>query len=183
MGGTVNTIRVQLAAALRKLATLQRQVELQPDRLVQEAIDELRRALEDLRRAEEQLGAEREQVEAARAELLAEREKYTQLFDAAPEPYLVTDARLTILGANRAASELFNISQRFLAGKALSIFISKDRPRFLSDAARLASTGESTRWSFGIRPRERASLSVAARVVTHATEEGLELHWVLRPLG
>jgi PAS domain S-box-containing protein len=179
----MNTIRVQLAAALRKLATLQRRVELQPDTLVQGAIAELLGALEELREAEELLLAQREQVGAGLAALQAEREKYTQLFDAAPDPYLITDARLTILGANRAASELFNISQRFLTGKGLTIFISKDRGLFLSQAARLAVVGESTRWSFTIRPRARASLEVDARVVTHATEEGPELHWVLTPLG
>ena len=177
----MNANRLQLAPAFRRLATLQRRVETQHDTTVQQAVDELLRSLNELRGGQAQLLAQREEIEAVRAELRAERERYTQLFDSAPDPYLVTDAQLTILSANRAGAELFNISQRFLSGKALSVFLSKDRDRFIADAARLASAGESEEWSFGIRPRERAPLEVSARVVVHAAPEGVELHWVLRP--
>jgi hypothetical protein len=93
----------------------------------------------------------------------------------------VTDARLTILEANRAGAELFNISQRFLTGKALSVYIARDRGRFIADCTRLAMEGESAQWTLGIRPRERAPLNVDARVVAHALPDGLELHWRLRP--
>jgi len=177
----MNANRLQLAPAFRRLATLQRRVETQHDTTVQQAVDELLRSLNDLRAGQAQLLGQREEIEAVRADLRAEREKYTQLFDSAPDPYLVTDAQLTILSANRAGADLFNISQRFLSGKALSVFLSKDRDRFIADATRLASAGESEEWSFGIRPRERAPLEVKARVVVHATPEGVELHWVIRP--
>ena len=148
---------------------------------MQQAVDELLRSLNELRGGQAQLLARREEIEAVRAELRAERKVPTQLFDSAPDPYLVTDAQLTILSANRAGAELFNISQRFLSGKALGLGLSKDRDRFIADAARLASAGESEEWSFGIRPRERAPLEVSARVVVHAAPEGVELHWVLGP--
>ena len=178
---SMNANRLQLAPAFRRLATLQRRVETQHDTTVQQAVDELLRSLNELRGGQAQLLAQREEIEAIRAALRAERERYTQLFDGAPDPYLVTDSQLTILSANRAGADLFNISQRFLSGKALSVFLSKDRDRFIADAARLASAGESEDWTFGIRPRERAPLEVSARVVVHATPEGVELHWVLRP--
>ena len=177
----MNANRIQLAPAFKRLATLQRRVETQHDTTVQQAVDELLRSLHELRGGQDQLLAQREDIEVVRAELRAEREKYTQLFDGAPDPYLVTDADLKILSANRAGADLFNISQRFLSGKALSVFLSKDRGRFIVEAARLASAGESADWAFGIRPRERAPLQVKARVVVHATEEGVELHWILRP--
>jgi PAS domain S-box-containing protein len=177
----MNANRIQLAPALRRLATLQRRVDTQRDATVQQAVDELVRSLQDLRAGQAQLLAQRAEIEAVRAELRTEREKYSQLFDTAPLPYLVTDPQLTIVSANRAGAELFNISQRFLSGKALTVFLSKDRGRFLNEAARLANAGESGEWSFGIRPRERAPLQVNARVVVHATPEGVELHWVIRP--
>lgn len=179
----MNTTRVQLSTAFRRLAAIQQRVEARPDSAVQAALSELLRALDELRVAQEQLLEQKDTIEGVRAELRAEREMYRQLFDAAPDAYLITDSRLTILGANLAAAELLNISQRFLAGKALSVFFSKDRGRFLADSERLANAGESTRWSFQIRPRERASLQVDARVATHATDEGLELHWIIRPTG
>ena len=134
-------------------------------------------SLQELRGGQDQLLAQREDHRDLRAELRAEREKYTQLFDGAPDPYLVTDADLRILSANRAGADLFNISQRFLSGKSLSVFLSKGRGRLFVEAARLASAGESADWAFAIRPRERAPLQVKARVVVHATDEGVELHW------
>ena len=176
-----NVTPVQLTAAFRRLATLQRRLESVPDHLVQQGVEETMRALEELRTAQGELLVQRERIEAARADLRTEREKYQHLFDTAPQAYLVTDARLTILEANRAGAELFNISQRFLTGKALSVYIAKDRGRFIADAARLAVAGESARWTLGIRPRERAPLIVDARVVAHALPDGLELHWHLRP--
>jgi PAS domain-containing protein len=177
----MNANRIQLAPAFKRLTTLQRRVDTHADATVQLAVSELLRSLEELRAGQAQLLAQREEIESVRAELRVEREKYTQLFDAAPEAYLVTDAELLILSANRAGADLFNISQRFLSGKALSVFLAKDRGRFLADAARLARAGESAEWSFGIRPRERAPLQVSAKVVVHASAEGVELHWVMRP--
>lgn len=176
----MNANRIQLAPALRRLATLQRRGDTHGDAGVQQAVAELLRSLEELRGGQTQLLAQREELESIQAELRIEREKYSQLFDAAPDPYLVTDVQLMIVSANRAAADLFNISQRFLAGKSLSVFLSKDRGRFLADAARLAHAGESARWSFGIRPRERAPLQVTARVVVHAGLDGVEMHWVMR---
>jgi PAS domain-containing protein len=177
----MNTTRIQLAPAFRKVATLQRRIESHPDPLVEDAVAELVRALEELRLAQGHLLAQRDQVEALRAELRAERQKNIQLFDAAPDAYVITDPVLTIISANRAAAELFNISQRFLTGKGLSVFLARDRGRFLADAARLAATGERAQWSFGIRPRERAAVNVDARVFAHLSAEGAELHWVMRP--
>jgi len=180
-GQMTNIIPVQLTAAFRRLATLQRRVESLPDHLVHRGVEETLRALEALRAAQGQRLARREQIEAARAELRGEREKYQHLFDTAPQPYVVTDARLTILEANCAGAELFNTSQRFLTGKGLSVYVARDRGRFIADAARLAAAGESARWTFGIRPRERAPLNVDARVVAHGLPDGVELHWRLRP--
>ena len=112
----MNANRIQLAPAFRRLATLQRRVDTQPDTTVQEAVDELLRSLQELRAVQGQLLAQREEIESVRAGLRAEREKYTQLFDSAPDPYLVTDAHMMILSANRAGADLFNIRQRFLSG-------------------------------------------------------------------
>jgi PAS domain-containing protein len=180
MSTIMNASRIQLAPAFRKVETLQRRLESQPDALVREAVRELLRALEELRLAQGHLLAQRDEAESLRGELGAEHQKYLQLFDAAPDAYVITDADLTIISANRAAAGLFNISQRFMTGKGLSVFVSKDRGRFVADAGRLALTGGSAQWSFGIRPRERAAVHVDARVFTHASQDGLELHWLMR---
>ncbi|CAA9401470.1 hypothetical protein AVDCRST_MAG94-5938, partial [uncultured Leptolyngbya sp.] len=49
----------------------------------------------------------------------AERQRYQELFEFAPDGYLVTDAQGKIQEANLAAARLLNIEQRFLVGKPL----------------------------------------------------------------
>ena len=148
--------------------------------VITDTVRELELALEDLRAAQQALLVRRETLESTRAVMQAEREKYWQLFDALPEPYLVTRLDSVITDANRAAADLLNISQRFLSGKALSIFVCRDRARFLSDAARVAANGETAVLNFTVRPRERAPLEVVARVGFREGAEGVELHWNLQ---
>src|SRR5881409_173381 len=71
--------------------------------LVSEALEDLSTALEELRVSAEQLREQNEALQAAQLELAAQRRRYQELFDLAPDGYLVTDRRGTIEEANRAA--------------------------------------------------------------------------------
>ena len=74
---------------------------------------------------------------------------------------------------------LLNISQRFLIGKSFTVFVCNDRERVQQQARRLAEGGGSADWLFSLRPRERAPLDVACRVL--ATEWGARnLRWMVR---
>ena len=77
---------------------------------------------------------------------------------------------------NRAAAQLFNVSQRFLVGKAMSVFVCEERSRFLTEIGRLASEQWSAELAIKLRPRERAPLDVVATV---AGDTG-GLRWVFR---
>jgi len=46
--------------------------------------------------------------------LEVERQRYQELFEEAPDGYLVTDPQGTIQSANCAAATLLNVSQKFL---------------------------------------------------------------------
>jgi len=71
----------------------------------------------------------------------AERQLYLDLFESAPDGYLVTDEVGTIREANRAAAMLLNVSQRFLIGKPLITFISyEERRAFRSKLNQLRQT-------------------------------------------
>jgi PAS domain-containing protein len=94
-----------------------------------------------------------------------------------PQAYVVTEPNSVITEVNRAASHLFNVSQRFLVGKAMSVFVCEERGRFLSDISRFASEGRSAELTLKLRPRERAPLDVVAMVSGDASS----LRWVLRP--
>jgi PAS domain S-box-containing protein len=96
-----------------------------------ETVEDLRLALEELRVADEELRQQNEELNAAHVELDTERRRYQELFELAPDAYLVTSLTGIIAEANQSAASLFGIAPQFLTGKALAAYItSEDRPRF-----------------------------------------------------
>ena len=97
----------------------------------EETVEDLRLALEELRVADEELRQQNEELNAAHVELDTERRRYQELFELAPDAYLLTSLTGIIAEANQSASSLFGIAPQFLTGKALAAYItSEDRPRF-----------------------------------------------------
>ena len=175
----VDGLELQLASALQRFTTLQRSVETQqrdPGSLVKRALGELSIALEELRAAREQILENRRRMEELQAELAAQFDKYWELFDEMPDGYVVTRPDTTIAEVNRAASGLLNVSQRFLVGKALSVFVCEGRAQFLNDSDRLAHEKGTAELRIRVRPRERAPLIISARV----RSDGQNLRWTLR---
>jgi PAS domain-containing protein len=180
----IESLQVQLSTAMQRLASLQRRAEhLTPEspRIIQQTLEQLEFAIQQLRAAQEELESRRGELSAVRQELEQERKKYWEFFDAAPDAYLVTGPDAEIIEANRAAADLLNISQRFLIGKNFTVFVCTDRVRITNQAKRLAETGGSADWVFGVRPRERAPFQAACRVL--ASESGdRTLRWMVRRL-
>jgi PAS domain S-box-containing protein len=97
----------------------------------EETVEDLRLALEELRVADEELRQQNEELSAAHLELDQERRRYQELFQLAPDAYLVTSLAGIIGEANQSAASLFGIAPQFLTGKALAAYVaSEDRPRF-----------------------------------------------------
>jgi PAS domain-containing protein len=101
-------------------------VKLQPE-LLPIAFKELGIVSEELQVAVEELQQQNEALAAAKLEVEIQRQRYQDLFDFAPHGYLVTDPNGTIQEANRAAANLLNISQQFLIGKPLIIFVTEEQ--------------------------------------------------------
>jgi PAS domain S-box-containing protein len=81
---------------------------------------------------EQELGAQREELAAARGLVEVEQSRYKELFELAPDAYLVTDASGRILEANRAAGALLGRRQQALIGQVFSSFVpAKQRQAFL----------------------------------------------------
>jgi len=174
----VDALELQIVSALQRFSTLQRRVSSEPSdpaKLLDRAISELGTALEELRVAQEQIVEHRSRTEELQVELSNQYRKYWLLFDRMPQPYLVTKPDSVIVEANRAAAELLNVSQRFLVGKILSVFVCEDRRAFLTEVLRVVPDTTSE-ISFRMRPRERAPLTVVAQV--SADQDALR--WVLR---
>jgi PAS domain-containing protein len=175
----LDSFELRLASARQRYNTLLRRTQAQrdPPAMLTRALAELATALEELRVAQEQLVEGRVRIEQLQAELGRESEKYWQLFDEMPEAHVVSRPDTTIVEVNQAAAHLLNVSQRFLVGKALSVFVCENRTALLAASARLSSEGGPLDLALKLRPRERAPLSVRARV--SAAADGLR--WVLRP--
>jgi PAS domain-containing protein len=179
----IDALQAQLASALQRFSVLQRRVggleENGQGKLLARALRELENTLDGFRVAQAQLLESRRRNEELQEELQRGYRKYWQLFDDMPQPYLLTKVDSTILEANRAAAELVNVSQRFLVGKTLSVFVSEDRGRFLCQIADAAQGAGGLALDFVLRPRERAAVHVSAKM--HA--DGGTLRWIVNPVS
>jgi PAS domain S-box-containing protein len=94
----------------------------QQDRL-EESLEELRTSIEELQVAEEELRVQNGALLESRVEIEAERQRYQDLFDFAPDGYIVTTAAGTIVEANYATAQMLHVNQKFLIGKPFFNFI------------------------------------------------------------
>src|SRR5713226_1127674 len=95
---------------------------------LQEADAKLRHSLRELMLAEEALRRQNDKRVAANQALEEERKRYRELFEFAPDAYLVTDLEGNIREANSAAAALLRTPQGLLAGRSLEDFtFSEDR--------------------------------------------------------
>lgn len=177
----VNTVR-QRASDLQ-----QRVSEASPKArgMTPEALEELQTALEELHVAEEELKAQNEQLAIAREEVEAERQRYHELFEFAPDGYLVTDELGIIREANRAAASLLNVSQKFLVGKPLINYIPQEERRaFRSKLNQLSQSDWMQEWEVRIAPREHTTFDAALTVSTVRNWQGrlLGWRWLLRDI-
>src|SRR4051812_31565034 len=79
-----------------------------------QTLAELQSAVEELHVADEELRQQNDELIAHREALESERYRYVDLFEFAPDGYLVTDLFGVVREANRAAGSLLNIEPRFL---------------------------------------------------------------------
>src|SRR5829696_9163760 len=118
-----------------------------PDPLVDEAVEALHTALEELRVTEEELRIQNEQLEESQTLIEAERVRYEELFQLAPDAYLVTDAAGTIAEANHAAAALLNVAGPRLKGRPLAVFVPPSARRdFRARVDAAATLGRLDEW-------------------------------------
>ena len=92
-------------------------------------LEELKVALEELHVAQSEMKQQNEELEIARTRAEIERQRYHELFELAPDGYIVTDDAGIIREANRAAANLLNLSPKFLTSKPLINFIAYEERR------------------------------------------------------
>ncbi len=140
--------------------------------MITEAFEELNTAMEELLTASEELKVTRAAVEK-------ERQRYQDLFEFAPDGYLVTDINGTIQEANYVAATLLGVQQKYLVGKPLILFIAQqDRQSFNYQINNLQ---EILNWEIHLQPRRGKPFpaNVKASVVYDLEEKHLGWRWLL----
>lgn len=147
---------------------------------------ELSSALEELHEASEELHQQNEELIATRQAVEAERQRYQDLFNFAPDGYLVTNPEGIIQEVNRAAAAALDADQDFLVGKPLLAFVAEeDRKTFHARLVQLrADMGTEQGWEIGLQPRYgtpfRASMTVGK--VCDMASQVIGIRWLLRDI-
>lgn len=119
---TLNEIDQQTETSLQRLNELWQQTNALPtseQQQLKEALKEHYLTIQELQTALEELRWRNEELATTRQGLEAERQRYQELFEFAPDGYLVTNSEAVILEANQAAGKLLNCSLKRLIGKPL----------------------------------------------------------------
>ncbi len=156
--------------------------------LLQEAIAEISISLEELHVSAEELQQQNEELVATRQLVEAERQRYQDLFNFAPDAYLVTDVTGIIQEANYAAVRLLNVRQASLIGKPLSVFVYQgERQKFRLMMLRLRQQKQirgQELWMF----HNNCDIDFPAEVTATLTEDDSKgkpdsLRWLLRDIS
>jgi two-component system cell cycle sensor histidine kinase/response regulator CckA len=148
------------------------------------AVHELQLALEEVEVADEELTLQNEELLAVREELDLQRHRYQDLFELAPDGYLVTGLTGVVHEANRAALELFQTSLKAMRGKPLVVFVvEEDRPRFRALFPRLKAGERLADWEVALRRRGGSPFPAVLTVVQEAGRGAAELRWIVRDVS
>ncbi|MBD2523367.1 PAS domain S-box protein [Nostoc sp. FACHB-133] len=136
---------------------------------------ELQLALEELQVVEEELREQNEELSVARELVELERQRYQDLFEFAPDGYLVTDVAGIIQEANRAAATMLAVRQKYLRNKPLILFIAhQDRQAF---NARLNNSQQLQEWEISLKPRGGKAFPARIRVAAIYDSKGDLVGW------
>lgn len=148
-------------------------------------VEALSQALEELRTAEEELRRQNEELNTTRATLEAQRRRYHDLFELAPDGYLVTDLQGVVREANLAVGRLLGLSPEHLAGKPLvSFVVAEDRRAFRHHLLMLSEAQETRKVEVRLQPRRGAVIYASLTVVASRDDRGQPagLLWSLRDI-
>jgi len=125
-------------------------------------------------------------LEQAYDALQLERQRYRELFDFAPDGYLVTDSKGIIRDANHTFAALIGVPTTWLLGSALSAYLSEEsRPGFRRLLVRLRREDTIYDWEALLKPRSGEAFPASINVSSAADARGQVLHlrWLVRDIS
>ncbi len=139
-------------------------------------------AAEELRLGEEELWARSEALAASSVALDRERGRFRELFDLAPDAYVITDLYGTIREANVAAGKLLGLDAKHLVGKLLpSFFEESARKQYPHRIDQLCDMNRLDDWEMWVQPRRGPRTAVSASVARSSRNYlAAEYRWIVR---
>jgi PAS domain S-box-containing protein len=151
--------------------------------LLEATNEELLCTVEDLSGTSEELVSQYQQ-------LRYERFRYQNLFQIAPDGYLVTDASGKILEANQFVVDLLAISCDFIVGKPFIVFVAPDQRelfynKFNHVCLHNNANSANTSWEMTLTPREGNPFLAELTVTKNIDSEtnGIQLCWIIRDIS
>ena len=151
--------------------------------LLAETMEMLHATVEELHVTNEMLSDKNDELAEIYLSIAEERQHYKDLFDFAPDGYLITTMDGMIKQANRSASMLFNVRVENLIGKPMVLFIEdRERREFCTRLSRLYQIPWKLEWKQSLQPRDRAPFSGLLVVGTddRADDRPISLRWMVR---
>jgi sigma-B regulation protein RsbU (phosphoserine phosphatase) len=168
----------------RALSLLTRSYSSEEERLTK-ALEELQVAYEELQVADEELHQQISELEESHKATETLYARYQNLFEFAPDGYVVTDPLGMIQEANPVAARLLNIRPEYLAGKPLRLFLPEMQTEFDQWLKRLRhdSQGDQKR-EVRLHPRNRKPIYAEISAASNPFEATGEtsIRWLIRDL-
>ena len=141
---TTGTIEAKIKDTRRAFERLRDQMIAAPLPPEVELFEEVNARIEELEMAAEELREQNDELVFAKVAVEAKSQGYRDLFEEAPEGFVVTDAAGNVREVNRRLAAVLGVAQERLVSKPLSIYVAAgDRRAFrrLVDGARGAPNG------------------------------------------
>lgn len=150
------------------------------------ALNNLNLVLEELRTAHEEMARQNQALADYRQQLETERQRYQDLFNLAPDGYLVSDAKGIIQAGNVAIAALLHLSQDELVGKPMVLFLPIKHRRalyaMLTQLSHNPQTLPTKTWETQILLRGGATIDVAITVSISRERGEARLRWLVRDI-
>ena len=140
---------------------------------------------EELSVSLEEIQQQADELDLAKSQIEAERSRYVELFEFAPDGYVVTTVDGLIQEANQMAVRLLGFDKRFLAGKPLALFVSEADRLTFRHRINCLKRGEVDRvqeWEITLNPPNLPPMTVAITVSIASSPDDTTLRWILRDI-
>jgi len=178
---TLEQFAQEIASARKRIAPLLGSTTASPSETSLTPVTEIALMLEELNVAEEEMRQQADELVMTRDQVESERARYIDLFDEAPDAYLVTDDAGVVREANRAAERMLQIDRSRLRGKPLAAMVDEEfRRAFRLMLDLRCGAPDEIEFDTTIRPRKGAPIDVAVRIRRGGPPARPELRWSIR---